>query len=329
MLDKEKSMANQLQTYIASCPAISAFSRRKRGFTLVELLVVITIIGILIALLLPAVQAAREAARKMSCSNNMRQMGVALHNYHSANNTFPPGYLTSNDIWAGFGWMAAILPCMEGQTISDSINYGAPQGSHDPVNQVILKTYITAYLCPSLPPPTTYVEVTSAISGLKDAATGTYAGVATDICVHSGNVADDYCWPTATSNYSGCLVINKAIPISEIKDGSSQTLMVAERLAPYPPDDPWCGGTDPCPLGEPWIGWSRVTTQYGINQKSGLYYKASGVWAAHPGGANFTYADGHVLFLSDSINQPILRSLTTRDSLSADGVTRDVLSLED
>jgi prepilin-type N-terminal cleavage/methylation domain-containing protein/prepilin-type processing-associated H-X9-DG protein len=303
-------------------------SKCLRGFTLVELLVVITIIGILIALLLPAVQAAREAARRMACSNNMHQIGVALHNYSSGHNTFPPGYLTDTSptaIWAGFGWMAAILPYMERQTTSDLIKFNAPQGSHDPVNQTIMKNYVAVYLCPSLPPPTKFVEVTGAISGFEDAATGTYGGVTSDIC-------QDYCWgPTTPNGYgSGCLVVNKIIPIGDIRDGTSQTLIVGERLSPFPPEDPWYGlaGAPPNTLGQPWIVFTRVTTQYGINQKSGLYYKESGVWSAHPGGTEFTFADGHVSFLSENISQATLRSLTTRDSLSADGVTRDILDLD-
>ncbi len=103
-----------------------------RAFTLVELLVVITIIGILIALLLPAVQAAREAARRMQCSNNLKQIGLALHNYHTAIGTFPsgyisaygdPGYPSSNDLGPGWGWAAMMLPYIELGNLHDQIRF--------------------------------------------------------------------------------------------------------------------------------------------------------------------------------------------------------------
>ena len=123
---------------------------KSRAFTLVELLVVIAIIGILIALLLPAVQSAREAARRMQCSNNLKQMGVGLHNYMlSYDQTFPPGtYYGPN---AGWSWSALILPFMEQTAALNLVDFD--YGYNDPVNGKATKTFIPVYHCPSWPTP--------------------------------------------------------------------------------------------------------------------------------------------------------------------------------
>jgi prepilin-type N-terminal cleavage/methylation domain-containing protein len=104
-------------------------SLRRRGFTLIELLVVIAIIGVLVGLLLPAVQAAREAARRIQCTNNLKQMGLALQNYHDAIGAFPPGYISrrgpdGDNIGPGWGWGAMILPQIEQGIVFNSINFG-------------------------------------------------------------------------------------------------------------------------------------------------------------------------------------------------------------
>ena len=133
--------------------------KKKRGFTLVELLVVIAIIGVLVALLLPAVQAAREAARRMSCSNKMKQIGLALHNYHDTHKVFPP-----DAIWAGatpggnpkvldqprhFTWMCLILPFMEQTPLHDQIDFAIP-GYNQIINDTALQSIqLPAFVCPS------------------------------------------------------------------------------------------------------------------------------------------------------------------------------------
>ena len=160
---------------------------RQRGFTLIELLVVIAIIAILIALLLPAVQAAREAARRTQCKNNLKQIGLALHNYESTFGAFPPGFISrvtgpwpggGNDPVpeAGPGWslFAMILPQLEQAQLHGQIDFNRP--IIDPINQVARSTNVTAYRCPS-DTWTAPVSVWPTSIGVSDLAANSYVGV--------------------------------------------------------------------------------------------------------------------------------------------------------
>ena len=118
-------------------------SRRPRGFTLIELLVVIAIIGVLIALLLPAVQSAREAARRAQCVNNLKQLGLGMHNHHDSQGTFPPGAWNS----PSRTWAFHILPYLELQAMSNALNFNAPW--NDNRNSTVIRASVSAFLCPS------------------------------------------------------------------------------------------------------------------------------------------------------------------------------------
>ena len=155
---------------------------RRYAFTLVELLVVIAIIGILISLLLPAIQAARETARRMACCNNLKQIGLALHLYYDANHKLPPGWTSydpqSRQPYAlgepGWGWASRILPFMEFQSLAkNGIHYNLPLS--DSSNQVARLTVIPEFCCPSDAIQKTFVDPDD--PGHVEMATGNYVGV--------------------------------------------------------------------------------------------------------------------------------------------------------
>jgi prepilin-type processing-associated H-X9-DG protein/prepilin-type N-terminal cleavage/methylation domain-containing protein len=298
---------------VLRCP-ISVFRRPAAAFTLVELLVVITIIAILIALLLPAVQAAREAARRTQCSNNMKQVGLAIQLYHDAQGILPTGGGTTqfSGLW-NFEWSGLVLPFIERGAVAARIDY---THAYDRIeNQAVIKIMIATYHCPSSSP----AKLSSCcrfIPGIEDAAPSRYSAIFTS------NAAPYGIWTDATrytrnTLYTGCIFPDSAIRLRDVTDGTSQTLIVGERDS-YPDDDPWksSSGPDYCPnktceLANIWSGGARVTTYYGINRA--LYYSQSGVMSRHPGGANFVFVDAHVSFLNESINQPTLTALATRD----------------
>lgn len=197
------------------------FPRRAHGFTLIELLVVIAIIAVLIALLLPAVQQAREAARRSQCKNNLKQLGIALHNYHERLNCFPPGYFSrvnaaGDDLGTGWSWGAFLLNDLEQTALFRTINFNKDVG--DPVNATSRTQFLSVFTCPSDQQQERFTVQDDAGTTLGELAQANYVAV-------NGNrgVSD-----SAATN-DGAFLENRCMKHSQITDGLSSTFFIGER----------------------------------------------------------------------------------------------------
>ncbi len=287
-----------------------------RGFTLVELLVVIAIIGILVALLLPAVQAAREAARRMQCGNNLKQIGLALHNYHDTNRAFPPGNIAiwNGSMWSGWGWTwhAKLLPFMEQKPLYEAIgnNMNTDSGGATSSWTILAceQTAISSFQCPSHPGG----DLNYGGQG-KDQISN-YNGVCGSTTFNDDEM-DGQNDPAYRGN--GIFFINSNIRFRDIVDGTSGTFAVGEvqvKLSSKMPGDdrhyifaPNADDNPPKDISEYLIGMEKGTygdpINSGTNEATGSY---------HPGGCNFLFADGSTHFVSENINMDIYQALSTR-----------------
>lgn len=305
---------------------------QRRGVTIIELLVVIAIIGMLTALLLPAVQQAREAARHTQCRNNLKQLGIASHNYHDVHNTFPPGVVGPMPAlnfpqYAGLKHHALgsyLLPFVDQPVLASQ--YRADASWFDPPNQPVVNTQLPVWQCPSAPGnrihdgslPTKTPPPMDPFVGT--AACGDYAGMS---FVDAGLVPRGVIAPPAATldkrgNYEGVFTANDCRRLADIADGPSHTILIGE-CAGRPQF--WQGHRqvpDVWLRGGPWASrnvlWCRGTTPDGSNLGTCAVNGTNDheVYSFHSGGANVVLADGAVRFIGVSIDIRVFAALVTR-----------------
>ena len=306
-----------------------------RGFTLVELLVVIAIIGILIGLLLPAVQAARESARRMQCLNNFKQIGLALHNYHDAHNAFPSawrGYAangTSPLVFGdpGWGWAAAILPFMEQNSLYSQV-YLAESISTER-NKLARTLFLPAYHCPSESSAEKTFTLEDSrllehddhehedgidhgherdvVDGSTLFASANYVASIGTTNIHDGELYEDGgIYEGREFKSDGAFYHNSALSASAFTDGLSSTIFVGERAAKKMHYSTWAG----MPAGDGCIPAIIAGTFHAGFNNDGYSH---GFSSNHAGGSNFLFGDGSCRFVSATIDVNTVKALATRD----------------
>ncbi|MEW4563122.1 DUF1559 domain-containing protein [Bremerella sp. JC770] len=297
---------------------------KRRGFTLVELLVVIAIIGVLIALLLPAVQQAREAARRMQCINNLKQVALAMHNYHDTFGSFPSGYVDDpNDTGGvdgyGWAWGALILPQIEQNALQDQLRVGDQTVSSAVTNDLpLLQTTLTAYRCPSAPDP----EINPHWNfGGENLGLSNYVGVTGH--TFSGVVGN-------AEKRGGPLYRNSEVTFGDIHDGTSNTLLAGEKMLKNTRSGNILGGAVWAAANRTNVMGTVDSTADSVGSVLGATHPSHPVngdpeaaggslgWvpmvfmSQHPGGAQFALCDGSARFLSENLDQNTLMSALSR-----------------
>jgi prepilin-type N-terminal cleavage/methylation domain-containing protein/prepilin-type processing-associated H-X9-DG protein len=279
-------------------PEIQQRQPLRRAFTLIELLVVIAMIGILVALLLPAIQAAREAARRTQCVNNLKQLGTALHNYHDTFGKLPPGWVDSGNF--GWGWNVFLFPFMEQQSFYDRLQVDQKtliQVNNNAATQPLLLTVLPNLRCPSDTANEAGEQTVGLNANQRPVATSNYVGSRGFFSMANGDTSNDPVVDNTLNN--GVFYANSRVRLADILDGTTNTLALGEKgidsanLTATPPIRAACWAGD----GRAQNG-NAVTACVRGKMNQGNQNNFS---SAHSGGANFAMCDASVRFLSENI----------------------------
>jgi len=316
---------------------MTTMRRRPTAFTLIELLVVIAIIGVLISLLLPAVQYAREAAQRARCTNNLKQIGLAIHNYADAHDRLPPGYVSLwdtrllADTGPGWGWASLLLPFTEQDELSRSVNF--ERNIEFEENRTARLRTVAGYLCPSDSMPASWMATREGVFVIQG---GTIIHNVFQVAETAGsNYVGVFGVGEPGVNGDGVFFRNSAVQLRDVTDGLAQTFFVGERsrrLNYGRGFATWVGSVTPAAIfscgGA--IDPDAPPGQSGCHQED-----ASGMTLGHTGegngpgavggdvnqflsehgwGCNFLFGDGHVQFISGTIHYSVYKALSTRAS---------------
>lgn len=290
---------------------------KKRAFTLVELLVVIAIIGILIAMLLPAVQQVREAARRVSCMNKLRQIAIGLHNYESAHRHLPPGW--SAKVWPstpGYGWMVYTLPFVEQGNVYDQIDFGVDVLNASPATREYSWDLV---ICPS----STHNSKVFELASWDDADTSFpvnfarthYVGsigssVSTEL-MEDGTSCPSLTLGTTEERIDGVFYANSNTRFADISDGTTNTIIAGERSDDVF-DSTWYGvGTNAQYSGWRVVGWTGEPPKNRVDSQAAHFHGFAQFNSMHPGVTMFSFCDGSTTGITDGIDYRVFTALGT------------------